>query len=71
MNLPLITDKTFNNIDYTINNLPKGEYDNCTFSNCNFSNTFLSGISFLECEFTDCNSSSFKLGETTFKDIIF
>ena len=71
MNLPFIADKTFESKDYTINYLPKAEYDNCTFINCDFNGSYISMISFLECEFIDCNLSLTKTKETAFKDVIF
>jgi len=71
MNLPFIADKTYKNQDYTVNNLPKAEYDNCTFINCDFSESYLSTISFLECEFVDCNFSSAKVKDVTFKEVVF
>ncbi|OUS00672.1 hypothetical protein A9Q86_07870 [Flavobacteriales bacterium 33_180_T64] len=71
MNLPFICDKTYKNISYTIKQLSKAEYDNCTFINCDFSNSYISNISFLECEFIDCNFSMVKTKGTILKDIIF
>ncbi len=71
MNLPFISDKTFNNIDYSVNELPKAEYDNCTFIDCVFADTYISNISFLECEFIDCNLSMAKPKQTTLKDVRF
>lgn len=71
MSLPFIADKTFKSSNYTVNHLPKVEYDNCSFVNCNFSDSYISGISFLECEFVDCNFSSVKCKEAMFKDVVF
>ncbi|WP_299762611.1 hypothetical protein [uncultured Dokdonia sp.] len=48
-------DENYKGIDYTINGLPSGEYDNCTFTNCLFPALHISNSSFLECEFVDCN----------------
>ena len=71
MHQALILDKNFKNIDYTTNELPKAEYDNCTFIDCNFSDSYLTGINFLECEFIDCNFSSAKVKGVTFNNIVF
>ena len=37
--------------NYTQNQLPKGDYENCTFLNCDFSSSNLSGINFINCDF--------------------
>lgn len=71
MNLPFISDKTFTKQDYRTNELPKAEYENCTFVNCNFSESYLSYVSFTDCEFLDCNLSGIKIKDTLFKDAIF
>ncbi|WP_230935650.1 pentapeptide repeat-containing protein [Psychroserpens luteolus] len=71
MNVPFISDKTYKNINYTNTNLPKAEYDNCTFINCNFSESYISTISFMDCEFIDCNFSMVKAKDAIFKDVLF
>jgi len=71
MELPLTHNKTYKNIDYSVNNLPIGEYENCTFINCIFSESYISNISFLECEFIECNLSMAKCKQTMFKDVSF
>ncbi len=71
MELPLIQDETFKNIDYSVNELAKAEYDNCTFIDCVFTATYISNISFLECEFIDCNLSMAKPKQTTLTDVSF
>jgi len=64
-------DENHKGIDYTINGLPTGEYDNCTFTNCLFPALHISNSSFLECEFVDCNFTNTKFGGTTLNDIRF
>lgn len=64
-------DEVFEKQDFTVNRLPKGDYDYCTFINCNFSESFLSEIKFMECEFIDCNLSSANITHTSFQDVIF
>lgn len=63
--------KLFEKIDYTVNPLIKGEYENCTFTNCNFHNADLSGISFAECNFEGCDFSMANSKNTAFKDVKF
>ena len=64
-------EKTFDTIDFTLQALPKGEYENCTFLNCDFSNTDLSGTKFTECQFNGCNLSTVNLHKTALRDIAF
>ena len=71
MHPKFISDKTFTGISYTLEALPKGEYDHCIFINCDFSESYLSTISFLDCEFIDCNLSMVKTKGATLKDVIF
>jgi fluoroquinolone resistance protein len=61
----------FNGMNYQQEDLPKGEYENCTFKNCIFSEVNLSGISFIDCEFSNCDLSMAKLADTTFRDVQF
>ncbi|MFL9837569.1 pentapeptide repeat-containing protein [Flavobacterium sp. ST-75] len=61
----------FKGMDYTVSNIPKGEYDNCTFTGCNFSACDLSSVVFTDCEFTDCNFSNAKVRGTGFKEVFF
>ncbi|HTH30145.1 MAG TPA: pentapeptide repeat-containing protein, partial [Lacibacter sp.] len=51
-------DKKFDGIDYTIKQLPTGDYENCHFTNCNFAETNLSKITFIDCVFDNCNLSA-------------
>ena len=71
MNLPFISDQTFEKQDYRLKGLPKAEYDNCTFINCDFTDTYLSAVSFIECQFKDCNLSGAKIKDSTFKEVLF
>ena len=71
MNLPFVVDKTFQGIDHSTNELPKAEYDNCTFIDCTFSNSYISNIVFIECEFIDCNLSLAKSKQTSFQKVNF
>lgn len=64
-------DVTFENADFSIEQLEKGEYDNCRFVHCNFFEADLAGISFSETGFTGSNLSMIKIAQTTFQDIKF
>jgi fluoroquinolone resistance protein len=71
MNTLYFEEQSFEQKDFTVKPLAKGEYENCVFTGCNFSNTNLSGIHFSECEFTGCNLGMALLGGTAFKDVRF
>jgi fluoroquinolone resistance protein len=71
MDTVLHEDKTFNNIDYTENKLPKSEFVDCTFINCNFSKADISHHDFLDCHFKDCNLSLAVMENTGIKNIRF
>jgi len=57
--------------DYTVENLPRGEYENCRFVNCNFYGGDLSHITFRECTFDSCDFSLAKMKNTALNDIHF
>jgi fluoroquinolone resistance protein len=61
----------FERIDYTANNLPKGEYEDCKFVNCNFHNVDLLNVVFRECTFDSCDFSLASLKNTTLNDTKF
>ena len=63
--------EAFSKIDYTVTQIKKGEYDNCTFENCNFENIHASNIQFVECEFINCNFSNTIVKNTAFKNVVF
>lgn len=58
-------DEVFKGVDYTVEILAKGDYDNCLFDACNFANMDLSGVSFVECLFVNCDLSMVALSNTT------
>ncbi len=64
-------DEIFENIDFTKNGLPAGEYEGCSFIVCNFADVNLSGIIFTDCSFTGCNLAMAKLGATAFRNTAF
>ena len=64
-------DKNSRGVDYSVENLIEGDYNNCTFTACNFSNTNLSGINFEDCRFDNCDLSNAKTAKTAFQNISF
>ena len=66
-----ISNKVFSDVDFTINRLPIGEYDQCTFANCNFAKSDISNCVFLESNFIDCNLALTKTKNTRFQEIQF
>ena len=64
-------DQSHTNIDFTINGLPEGEYNNCNFEACNLEGVNLSKRQFVDCEFVNCNLSNVQLDQTTFRDANF
>jgi uncharacterized protein YjbI with pentapeptide repeats len=71
MSKKYIEDEVFEKIDFTIKNIEKAEYENCTFKDCNFSSSDLSHISFTECTFDTCNLSTAKINLSSFKTVDF
>jgi len=67
----LTENKVFERIDFTVNNLPKGEYENCTFKSCIFFSSDLSNITFNECKFDSCDFSLSRIKNTILNDIKF
>jgi uncharacterized protein YjbI with pentapeptide repeats len=61
----------FEGIEYQKDNLPKGEYEHCTFRNCKFSASDLNGIKFVACKFEDCDFSMAKFKGSSFRDVQF
>ena len=69
--MQIFQDQQFENIDYTVEAIAKGEYENCNFVNCNFSNVNLSGFTFIDCTFKNTNLSLVKISNTIIRDIKF
>lgn len=64
-------DENFEQLDFTVKPLQKGDYEDCSFIRCNLSNAVLNEIHFTECCFIDCDLSSASLMHTTFNDVKF
>ena len=62
--MEIFDDKIFENIDFTVKLLPKGEYESCSFINCNLSNLDVSHYTFIDTNFVGCNLSLLKLNNT-------
>jgi fluoroquinolone resistance protein len=69
--MQLFQDLQYQNIDFTIEVFPKGEYEACQFQNCNMSNLDLTGYIFIDCTFENSNLSLVKLHNTILRDIQF
>lgn len=67
----MTADEIFEKKDFRTDQLPKDDYEGCTFFNCDFSDSNLSGISFADCEFISCNLSMAKLNKTALKEVRF
>jgi len=63
--------KQYEKIDYALEALPMGEYENCTFNDCNFANSDISDTIFIDCKFEYCNLSLVKVKNTAFKGVKF
>lgn len=63
--------KLFEKIDFTRQNLPREEYENCKFLNCNFYNADLLNVVFRECTFESCDFSLASVKNTSLYDIHF
>lgn len=66
-----IKDKVFESQDFTIDVLPDGEYDGCSFSNCNFSSCDISGRVFSDCRFDNSNLSLVVMNRTSLMNVTF
>ncbi|MFL0162454.1 pentapeptide repeat-containing protein [Aquirufa salirivi] len=63
--------QTFEKKNYTLEGLPKGEYEACIFKQCEFAQLDLSEYSFIDCQFQDCNLSLVKMGNTKWQNVAF
>lgn len=66
-----ISDESFKGLDFTIQRLPKADYENCIFESCNFSDGYLDNQNFMECSFLECNLSNTNVANTQFKEVLF
>lgn len=69
--MELFVDQQFENIDFTTQSFPKGEYESCAFINCNLSNLDVAHYTFIDCIFKGSNLSLLKLNNTILRDIFF
>ncbi|MHA8069636.1 pentapeptide repeat-containing protein [Aquirufa ecclesiirivi] len=61
----------FEKKNYTLEGLPKGEYEACIFKYCELAKLDLSEYSFIDCQFHDCNLSLVKMGNTKWQNVSF
>ncbi len=66
-----ITDKVYENINFTQQKLLEGEYEKCRFVNCQFNNLDLSNYSFIDCEFVNCDLSMVVFDHTSLQKVLF
>lgn len=66
-----IADRTFQKEDIKDKQLPKGEYEYCSFEKCDLAGANLSGHHFINCRFSACNLSLVKLSATVLNDVQF
>lgn len=64
-------DKIFDKVDFTVESLPVGEYEACTFKNANFLHADLSDRVFTECIFDSCDVSMAKFTRTALRNVSF
>ena len=69
--IDFISDKTFKNLDFSKQYLPKTSYENCVFTGCNFADGYLDNQNFMECTFVDCNLSNANISHTQFNAVVF
>lgn len=66
-----ILNEKYNGIDFEINRLKIGIYEQCSFINCNFANSDLSEVVFTDCIFISCNLTLVQITKTAFRNIKF
>ncbi len=66
-----IDDQEFVGVNYTDQELHKGNYEGCVFKGCTFSGVNLSGFTFIETEFISCDLSNAQISQASFQDVIF
>jgi len=71
MTVTYFENELYDKVDYSLQNPPEGEYDNCSFTNCIFSNIFISKTNFNKCSFTGCDFSNIKFNNIGLKDVLF
>ncbi len=66
-----IFDKDFEKIDFSKEQLPAREFDNCTFIECTFKKVDISNCNFVDCRFVACDLSLVQVYDTGFKSVLF
>lgn len=65
------TDKEYQGINYSVDELARGDYENCRFLNCFFNKVDLSNVTFIGCIFENCDLSMAKISNTAFRNTVF
>jgi uncharacterized protein YjbI with pentapeptide repeats len=66
-----IYDKEYNTQRFSIDELNKTDYENCTFIECDFRSCLFQGITFIECKFINCNFEDAKINHVSFREVWF
>ena len=65
------SDQSFNQTDFTEQDLSGSEFDTCQFHDCNFARVNLTDVKFIECVFENCDLSLATLNNTALRDYRF
>ncbi|TRX63996.1 pentapeptide repeat-containing protein [Carboxylicivirga sp. M1479] len=68
---PYFEEQDYQGIDFTLEELSQGEYENCLFTNCKMAEICLSNHQFTDCQFINCDFSNAQITHTVFKDVRF
>jgi len=71
MTKPFFEEQEYKNLQFSHEELPIGEYDNCVFINCIFTEIDLDHYHFVECQFMNCDLSNTSIHNTIFRDVNF
>ena len=71
MHSDYITDKNYNDITFSENDIKYKEYENCTFTNCDFTACFFVAVAFIDCNFLNCNFKGTKINHVSLRDVWF
>ncbi len=66
-----VEDRHYNDEDFSLQPLPKGNYENCRFTTCSFNKADLRDISFIDCRFESCDFSNALLENTALRGVRF
>ncbi len=67
----IIEDKRFENVHFTVKELPRARYENCTFVSCDFGGMDLSEYVFADCRFERSNFALSLIKNCGFRTVVF